>query len=100
MAVGIERRDCAGLLELDGFVYEQGGITAVIHDERRPGAVGPLDRLIRAPPILLERLALPCEDWCSAWILDAAACFRAADDDSRRGVILRREDVARNPADV
>ena len=65
-----------------------------------PAAVGPHQRLARAPPVLLERLALPGEDRHALRILRRAAGLRAADDDRRGGVILRREDVARHPAHV
>ena len=51
-----------------------------------PFAVGPAEGLLEAPPVLLERLALPGED------------RNAGRGDGRGGVVLRREDVAARPA--
>ena len=67
---------------------EQRGVAAVVEDHVRALAVRPRQRLLGAPPVLLERLALPGED------RDAGL------GDRRGGVILRREDVARRPADL
>ena len=78
--VGI--RHGAGLLVLDALVDEQRDVAAVVEDHVRALAVGPAQRLLRAPPVLLERLALPGEDG------DAGL------GDRRRGVVLGREDVA------
>src|SRR6185295_3391442 len=100
MPVRVERRHAARLLELDALVYDQRRVTAVIDDEGRTAAVRPLERLVRAPPVLLERLALPREYRRALRILLGAAGFRPADDDRGRRVILRREDVARHPADI
>ena len=100
IALGLERRHLPGLLELDALVHEQRRIAAVVDDERRAGAVGPHQRLARAPPVLLERLALPREDRHALGILDRATGFGTADDDRGGGVILRREDVARDPAHI
>src|ERR1700754_2404549 len=63
-------------------------------------AARPLGRLLRAPPVLLERLALPREHRRALRAVDGAAVLRPADRDGRRRVILGREDVARHPADV
>ena len=49
-------------LELLALVEEQGGVTAVVDDLVHALAVRPGDGLVRAPPVLLERLALPRED--------------------------------------
>ena len=98
--VRIERRHLAGLLELDALVHDQRRVAAVVDDQRRAGAVGPLERLVRAPPVLFERLALPREHRRALRVLRGAAGFRAADHDRRGRVILRREDVARDPAHV
>ena len=54
------------------LVDEQRGVAAVVEDHVGAGAVGPAQRLLGAPPVLLERLALPGEDrdalrvrrWC------------------------------------
>ncbi len=59
--VGVERRHLAGLLELGALVHQQRRVAAVVEDQVRAGAVGPHERLLRAPPVLLERLALPRE---------------------------------------
>src|SRR5713101_5611376 len=63
-------------------------------------SVGPLERLARAPPVLLERLAFPREHRRALGIADGAARFRPAHGDRGGRVILRREDVARHPANV
>ena len=81
------RRRGAGGLELDALVDEQRGVAAVVEDHVRP-ALGPRQRLLGAPPVLLERLALPGEDG------DAGGGDRGG------GVVLRGEDVARAPAHV
>ena len=98
--VGIERGHLAGLLELDALVHDQRRVAAVVDYQRRSGAVRPLERLVRAPPVLFQSLALPGEDRGPFRILYGAARFGTADHHRRRGVILGREDVARNPAHV
>ena len=54
--------DDAGLLELDALVDEHGGVATVVEDHVGPLDLGPGQRLLGAPPVLLERLALPGED--------------------------------------
>ena len=81
-------RHGAGGLELDALVDEQRGVAAVVEDHVRALAVRPRQGLLGAPPVLLERLALPGED------RDAGL------GDRRRGVVLGGEDVARAPADL
>jgi hypothetical protein len=91
-ACGIGNR--TRLLELGALVNEQRRVTAVVEQHVGP-AVRPRQRLLGAPPVLLERLALPGEDRDPLRLRGRP--FRA-DDDCRRGVILRREDVAGRPA--
>ena len=68
------------------------------HQEEDSGPIRrATQRLVRAPPVLLERLALPGVDGHALRIVDRSVL---ADDDSRGGVILCREDVARHPAHV
>ena len=76
----------AGLLVLDALVHEQRGVAAVVEDHVRAVAVGPAQRLLGAPPVLLERLALP------------ANTGMPARRDRGGGVVLGREDVAGRPA--
>ena len=78
----------AGLLVLDPLVDEQGRVAAVVEDHVRPLAVGPGERLLGAPPVLLECLALPGVD------------RDPGRGDGRGGVVLGREDVAGGPADL
>ena len=78
--------DGAGLLELDPLVDEQRRVAAVVEDHVRALAVGPEQRLLGAPPVLLERLALPGVD------------RHAGGGDRGGGVVLGREDVAARPA--
>src|SRR5262249_28028270 len=100
LALGFERRHLAGLLEFDAFVYHERRVAAIVDDDRRAAAVGPLERFARAPPVLLERLALPREHGRALRILRRAARLGPADDDRGGGVVLRREDIARDPAHV
>ena len=93
----VERRNLAGLLELGALVHEQRRVAAVVEQHVRAAAVGPHQRLLRAPPVLLERLALPGEHRHAVRLVDRAL---AADRDRGGGVVLRREDVARHPAHV
>ncbi len=79
-------RDRAGLLELDALVDEQGRVAAVVEDHVRALAVGPVERLLGAPPVLLQRLAFPGVDG------------DAGRGDRRGGVVLGAEDVAAGPA--
>ena len=58
-------------------------------------AVGPRHHLLGAPPVLLERLALPGEHGNALRLVDRAL---RADGDRGRGVVLRGEDVAAGPA--
>jgi hypothetical protein len=82
-----------GLLRLEALVDEEREVAAVVDDEVRADALavvlGPRARGERALPLLLERLALPRKDG-----------RRLRRRDRRRRVVLRREDVARAPADV
>ncbi len=83
-------------LHLDALVDEQRRIAAVVDDELGPEqtaltrwiGVWKAQRLIRAPPELLERLALPREDG------------NARRRDGCRRVVLRGEDVAAGPAHI
>ena len=65
---------------------QQGGIAAVVDDQLRSQATGELERLPGAPPIFLERLALP------------GVHRNSSGGDRRGGMVLGREDVAGNPA--
>ena len=87
LAAGVGQHVLAGLgARADQDVH--GGVAAIVEDHVRRAAVGPLEDLVGVLPIFLERLALDRED-------RDAGC-----GDRRGGVILRREDVARRPADV
>ena len=90
-------RDRAGLLVLGALVDEQRRVAAVVEDHvraLRPRASG--GHLLGAPPVLLERLALPGEDRHALGVLGRAG----ADHDGGGGVVLGGEDVARRPADL
>ncbi len=92
---GLHRGDGAGLLELHALVHQQGGVTAVVEDHVRALAVGPVEHLLGAPPVLLEALALPGVDRDTGRGLRGAL---RADDDRRGRVVLGGEDVAGRPA--
>ena len=81
-------RNRAGRLVLDALVDEERGVAAVVEDHVRAVRIGPVQGLLGAPPVLLERLALPGIDG------------DAGGSDRGRGVVLGREDVARGPADL
>ena len=66
-------RHRAGRLELDALVHEQGGVTAVVEDHVRAEAVAEVEQPLGAPPVLLQRLALPGEDRDARGGLDGAA---------------------------
>ena len=96
---GVDGRDLAGLLVLDALVDEQGGVTAVVEDHVRAagGGVRPGQRLLRAPPVLLQGLALPGEDRDALGVVGRAV---RADGDGGGRVVLGGEDVAGGPADL
>ena len=79
-------RHGARRLELGALVDEQGGVAAVVEDHVRALAVGPDQRLLGAPPVLLQGLAFPGVD------RDPGGGDRGG------GVVLGREDVAAGPA--
>ncbi len=84
----------AGLLVLDALVDQQGGVTAVVEDHG--GSLpGPHESLLCAPPVLLERLALPGEDRDAGRTVDGAG---GAHGHRGGGVVLSGEDVAAGPA--
>ncbi len=92
-ARGVRHR--AGLLELDPLVDEECRVAAVVEDRRRPVVPWPGQRLLGAPPVLGERLALPGEHRHAGGLLGGAG---RADRDRGGRVVLRREDVAARPA--
>nr|BFE72051.1 hypothetical protein GCM10020092_053520 [Actinoplanes digitatis] len=94
---GIRGRDRAEPLELRTLVHQQRGVATVVQDHVGARTVGPQQRPLGAPPVLLQRLALPGVDRHARGRLGGAA---RADDDRRRGVVLSGEDVARGPADL
>ncbi len=100
LGLGVGRvRHGAGLLELDALVDEHRGVAAVVEDHVRAEVrvAAASQGLLGAPPVLLQRLALPGEDRHALRILGRAV---RADGDRGRGVVLGREDVAGDPADL
>ena len=93
----VRGRHEAGLLELHALVDQQGSVTAVVEDHVRAGAVGPAQHLLGAPPVLLERLALPGVDRHALRVVGGPV---RADRDGGGRVVLRRVDVAGGPADL
>ena len=100
--LGARRRRGVGyltqLLELGALVHQQRRVAAVVEDH--VGAVvatrdGPRHHLLGAPPVLLERLALPGEHRDALRVLGGAV---GPDGHGRGRVVLGREDVARRPA--
>ena len=89
--------DTASLFELEALVDHHRGVAAVVEDQVRALAVRPVEQLLGCPPVLLERLALPCKDRRAAWCVDGSV---GTDGDGSRSVVLGREDVAGHPAHV
>ncbi len=96
---GVDGGDLAVLLVLDALVDEEGGVTAVVEDHvgAAGGGVRPGQSLLRAPPVLLQGLALPGEDRDALRVVGRAV---RADGDRGCGVVLGGEDVAGRPADL
>ena len=76
------------LLQLHALVDLQSHVAAVIHHQLRAQSPRELQRLLRAPPVLLQRLALPRKH------------RNARRRNRRRRMILGREDVAARPAHI
>ena len=87
----------AGQLELAALVDQHRGVAAVVEDQVGAAAVWPRHHLLGAPPVLLERLALPGVHRGAAWGVGGAI---GADHDRGCGVVLGGEDVAAGPADL
>ena len=91
----IERRNRARALELHALVHQQCGVAPVVENQVGAAAVGPGERLLGAPPVFLQGLALPREDCGTGRRVRGSVrphggcCCR---------VVLRGEDVARRPA--
>src|SRR5206468_1014438 len=65
--------DFACLFELDALVDEQCRVPAVVDDLVRTLAVAEVQGAFRTPPILLQRLALPCKDGDARRVLGGPA---------------------------
>ena len=88
LAVRRRLRPIAAFLELVAFVNQERHVAAIVDHELRPLAVRERNRLVGAPPVFLQRLALPGEN--------RHACFR----DRGGGMVLGRENIAARPAHV
>ena len=86
-------RNRTGQLVLATLVDEHGGVATVVEDHVR-STVGPRHGLLRAPPVLLERLALPGVDGNTARLLRRAV---RADGHGSGSLILCRKNVAARP---
>ena len=73
---------------------EHGGVATVVEDHVR-STVGPRHGLLRAPPVLLKRLALPGVDRNTTRLVWRAV---RADSHSSCSLVLRRKNVAACPA--
>ena len=76
------------LLQFHSLVDQQRNVAAVVDYQLRSLAAGEAERLVRTPPVLLQRLALPGED------------RHAGGSNRRRSVVLGGEDVATRPAHI
>ncbi len=88
LVVGLLVQELGVVLGLEAPVDEQGRVAAVIHDLHGALAAREGEHPLGAPPIFLERLALPGEH------------RDARRRDAGRRVVLGREDVAAGPANV
>ena len=77
----------AAVLQFVALVDQQGGVAAVVHDQLRALAARVAQRLVGAPPVVFERLALPGEH------------RHAGGGNGGGGVILGGENIAARPAD-
>ena len=93
VVVGRLRHRPSGL-ELGALVHQQRGVPAVVKQHVRSRLPRPGERLLGAPPVLLQGLPLPGEHRDALRVLRRAV--RAHGDRGRR-VILGREDVAARP---
>jgi hypothetical protein len=76
----------AAVLQFVAFVDQQRGVAAIVHNQLRTLAACVAERLVGAPPVVFERLALPRKN------------RNAGGGDGGGGVVLRRKDVATRPA--
>ena len=74
-------------LRLRAKLHDQRGVAAIVEDHVRGLSAGPFQDAVHEVPIFIERLALEGED------------RRAPRRYGRSRMVLRREDVARSPAD-
>ena len=88
LGVGLVEEGGVALLGAQAVVDQHGGVAAVVEDHVGEAAAVPVEQARGVVPVLDQRLALVGEH------------RRAGGGDGRRGVVLRREDVARDPADV
>ena len=100
IVLGIKLRNLSGFFKLVTLVDDQRRVTTIVDDQFRATAVRPQKCLIRAPPVLFERLALPRKHGHATGILDRATSLLATNNNCRSGVVLRREDVAGDPTHV
>ena len=77
-------------------MHEQRGVSAVVENHVRT-TLGPVEHLLGAPPVLLERLALPGVHGDPLRVLWRTV---RAHDNRGRGMVLSRENVAGRPANV
>jgi hypothetical protein len=68
----LEVRHLAGGLELGALVDQERDVAAVVDDLVGALPVAEVERALGAPPVLLERLALPGEDRDAGRLLDRA----------------------------
>ena len=90
-------RDRSGRLKFGPLVDKHGGVATIVQDQVGAVVSWPAERLLGAPPVLLERLALPCVAGDPGGMVGGAL---RADDNRCRGFILGGEDVAADPANL
>ena len=93
---GVELGNRTGLLELEALEHHHRGVAAVVEDQVA-GLALPVEDLAGAPPVLVERLALPGEHGHALRVVGRAV---GTNDNRSRGGVIGREDVAARPADL
>ena len=76
---------------------EKRGVAAIVENHVRAATVGPTQDLLGAPPVLLERFALPSENRNTSRPFESPV---RANNSRSSGMVLGRKDVAADPTNI